>query len=934
MSRKRGMFFKANNYIKKLKNYVYLPTLKGNNKNTQKICKKECPKENRLPSREKYAEQVVRIIKEYHGKGEESFIFGLSGKWGSGKTTFLDILRNKLENPSKGEKFTVLSISPWKFGSNSTAFLRHFLRTLNKELINKYTSNKSAIYRFKYQFKNKKLLENLDRDVTIPYLDTSKGFLLVVAAIVISFLIYKFLVSIEIVPWSFVLWLNIGNISILKTALKAIFILIALPIVLGQLKFTTQNKQINTLDGFDKLYKSILDELCLKNIVIFVDDLDRVSPETARKVLDALRTFFDKPNVTFIVTGDHTVLENHIGEQVKNFSGNADKREEGRRYLKKMFNVYWPLPIPTTQEFKLFLNSELDNKKSKLNKILSEDDKKKLSDWLLKYFDKNFRNIIRFLETIIFNFGLVDTQLKTADKDLKVQLEDVKNNPMLFVRILMIQELAAPLYEEYLKTPTLINDIETDLINSKNNELEKTIINLKEKSSISLQQEIFIKKFIYEKPRFYQENLGLIVHSIEPFIYLASSSDFSDVKGPTANDFIRYVNNQNESNIIAGLENSGSKKIIEFVQEVNKLLLDQLANDQSSFLKTLNTVITSLAKTNSDSLAQGYFFDAFTKIDLSNIMTSSRPLDERMTILLCFSNWLDRFPKEKDLQHFLNKFKINDSLLDQIETYAVQLSKFGNFTSKLFIEWIVFLFSLDTNRALQVTESILEKIEIEYLKKLVTIEEDITNIAANSPDSENGKIAFSIIKKLENEHINSLFSKKIIENVKVGKFNVTNWIANNKLELEGIVSNDEIKNAVIELIKQYVDDDNNLINTVTNNSAIVYLYINEIWGELIKAENPSLFKLIKLISGNAGMIPIVPTEKIAIKIVEKIINESSKIDNETEEAELLKLLTKSNLWNNMSNLPFKKRLSPKRNKKSKKPMVKQVVEEVFESWQI
>ncbi|MDD3284402.1 MAG: P-loop NTPase fold protein [Patescibacteria group bacterium] len=51
-----------------------------------------------IKSREKFIKNVVDIIeKNYDNIQNESFIFGISGKWGEGKTTFLDSLSNELK---------------------------------------------------------------------------------------------------------------------------------------------------------------------------------------------------------------------------------------------------------------------------------------------------------------------------------------------------------------------------------------------------------------------------------------------------------------------------------------------------------------------------------------------------------------------------------------------------------------------------------------------------------------------------------------------------------------------------------------------------------------------------------------------------------------------------------------------------------------------
>jgi predicted KAP-like P-loop ATPase len=63
-----------------------------------------------MNSREEFIRQVANAIKNAQNDDgrSESFIFGLSAKWGEGKTTFLKGLREYLD------KSIIVEINPWK----------------------------------------------------------------------------------------------------------------------------------------------------------------------------------------------------------------------------------------------------------------------------------------------------------------------------------------------------------------------------------------------------------------------------------------------------------------------------------------------------------------------------------------------------------------------------------------------------------------------------------------------------------------------------------------------------------------------------------------------------------------------------------------------------------------------------------------------------
>ena len=81
-----------------------------------------------MESRNHFVNQVRDKVKSEHGKDKNaSCIFGLSGKWGEGKTTFLKSLESGLEK----DGFKVVWINPWKFGDDKISFLRNFLKEIS-----------------------------------------------------------------------------------------------------------------------------------------------------------------------------------------------------------------------------------------------------------------------------------------------------------------------------------------------------------------------------------------------------------------------------------------------------------------------------------------------------------------------------------------------------------------------------------------------------------------------------------------------------------------------------------------------------------------------------------------------------------------------------------------------------------------------------------
>ncbi len=899
---------------------------------------------NAIASREKYANEVANIIRKHHGKEDESFIFGLSGKWGAGKTTVLELLERELIKGTHEEKFIVLTISPWKYGSEISTFLRNFLRELNNKADQEQNKASLTIFEKINQKRNGSFLNNLERDITSPSIDIYSKKTIFLLSILLIWILYKTLVATNIIPWGFVV--NLNSNQQLRVIIDAIFNLVAimaLPLIIFRLNINTTSKQVATLDQFARFYKKILDKFHTDNIVVFVDDLDRVSPEVARTVLDALRTFVDTRKVTFVVTGDHTVLEKHIGAQIDNTKDESEIVEEGRRYLKKMFNVYWPLPIPTSQEFENFLEQELTKVKPEMDAIFApygEDAKKniaQLKKWLSAYFDKNFRNTIRFIESIIFNFGLVDTQLETADDDLKVQLHDVRNNPMLFIRVLIIQELAMPLYERYTETPILMTEIEEDLINDKKRRLDQNIKELRTEKRLSPQQEKFLRKFMYEHPRFYELGKGIVVHSIEPFIFLASSSDFSDVRGPTTEDFLEFVTNQNTESITAALRNAGEIKRKDMNEKLFAQLESQIGSDIANLVKSIQTITESLSQIEGTSLIQKQFLDQFLGLDLSSVIHHSQPFETRVSLILAFTKWLDLLSVETDLSQYYLKLALKqESEVDQIEPFIKEHSTYGYFSSKLICKWLVYQYQFNQDKALELLASIEDKITQDSLKEFLEIRDSLATEMAKQPESEKGERIWSLIRTLNDSDLNNLIGDKLSEQISASRLPVSNWVGEKFDDVVVITGRQKILNALLSIVKPYFNDHSNLLSQISNNALLVNQFSSDLWNEILTLDDASLHEMLNLIKANSTLNSLLPTTEQASAIADRMIIYSKQSDSEDKESGILSILVKTDLWNSWSGLPSSiiKRLKPMSRKNVKKLLLKQTVEQIFGSWGI
>ncbi|ENZ6388423.1 P-loop NTPase fold protein, partial [Escherichia coli] len=78
----------------------------------------------------------------------------------------------------------------------------------------------------------------------------------------------------------------------------------------------TPPQQINL---FRDEYSGILKELG-KNLIVFIDNLDRCLPQNAIQTLEAIRLFLFLPNTAFVIAADEDMIRTSVSEYFKGTS--------------------------------------------------------------------------------------------------------------------------------------------------------------------------------------------------------------------------------------------------------------------------------------------------------------------------------------------------------------------------------------------------------------------------------------------------------------------------------------------------------------------------------------------------------------------------------------------------------------------------------------
>jgi len=153
------------------------------------------------------------------------------------------------------------------------------------------------------------------------------------------------------------------------------------------------NKSIrDDIREFRKNFESLLEETHIKRLIVFIDELDRCSPDTILETLEAIRLFLFVGNVVFIIGAD----ERHISYAVKKRFAEIEgiQIDIGKEYLEKM--IQYPIRIPrlNTREVEFYITCLL------FQKDLTQNEFDEMIEFLKNEKNKDFINFSISYESI------------------------------------------------------------------------------------------------------------------------------------------------------------------------------------------------------------------------------------------------------------------------------------------------------------------------------------------------------------------------------------------------------------------------------------------------------------------------------------------------------------------------------------------------------
>lgn len=310
--------------------------------------------------------------------GYNPISIGVSGNWGSGKSSMVKMIGKELEKKDDGkQKYLFLEFNAWLYQGYDDAkasLLQAVTKKLSEEMEKrKIKENDNNLWtRFKTfakrvdWFKVSKL--------TLPLFAGLLPGVMPVGALATLFFSVKD--SIE----------NQENKNENTKAISA-----SLDNVFSGFEDILKDKEIKSItQQIEELrldFEEILEKLDIK-LVVLVDDLDRCLPETAVSTLEAMRLLLFVKRTAFIIAADEQMIRNGVRVHF----GNVDLSDDlVTSYFDKLIQVPITVPrlgIPEVKAYMYLLFLEMEVRKGIIQKETQEKLQKHLKDALSKAWEK------------------------------------------------------------------------------------------------------------------------------------------------------------------------------------------------------------------------------------------------------------------------------------------------------------------------------------------------------------------------------------------------------------------------------------------------------------------------------------------------------------------------------------------------------------------
>jgi len=373
-----------------------------------------------------------------------SFTIGLFGRWGSGKTTIINILKKKLQD----NKIAVVKFDVWKHEKDSLR--RAFLEELVKQ-------SKSSKYLPKDFELSTRLKTPVRKTISGKFTWNWKVGLLLLGLIILAIGVGVILDNKY--PGVLGTYLSI----IFGGSLISVLFLWILQQTITSETLTTTLEPFKDPYEFEEEFERVVKNVSPKRLLIVIDNLDRCTHDRAVELLSTIKTFLAKDTdasennkCIFLIACDDEAIKKHLESvytKMQGKQGGCTEPFSADEFLRKFFNVFLRIPD--------FIDTELQAYTEDLLKEIGipRFDSPDVAYVITNAFRENPRQIKQFINILLAHF-LLAQERESGQKPLIVLKGIITNNVAFLAKFLIIRQLFPSEYQQIRKHQLTIKEME------------------------------------------------------------------------------------------------------------------------------------------------------------------------------------------------------------------------------------------------------------------------------------------------------------------------------------------------------------------------------------------------------------------------------------------------------------------------------------------
>ncbi len=353
----------------------------------------------------------IKTLSEIILNSDPKFTVGIFGDWGTGKTTLMENILQVLE----GKNVNCVRFNAWRYeGESRLATFPMMLSILGNLLehpaVKQKFESEDKWNRQSFIRRTKRVLKGLSGSITAEIPLVAKG-------------------TVNIEPQKMMEQEDQEFDSISR--------------------FYSDNKPI-LQEGYE-IIKDLLIKINGSNLnpnlklVVFIDDLDRCTPEKAAQVFESIKVFFDMFGIVFVLGLSRKIVEAAIDVKYEKFV--TKQTFKGSDYIKKIIQVPFALPPWTKSDIKKYLETLLENHADIQHVgFLKKPDTMELISEIV---ESNPRDVKRLLNNFILARQIFENESRITD------------NKLLLTQVLVLRWKW--FYDNIFKIPDFLENVKTQL---------------------------------------------------------------------------------------------------------------------------------------------------------------------------------------------------------------------------------------------------------------------------------------------------------------------------------------------------------------------------------------------------------------------------------------------------------------------------------------